>query len=178
MHERTLLNVPIKTATELTDPELEARWEARRIGREHDALRHIWRAFLAQGGPIPVDTVAHSLVGSALETVRETLTRLDEEDLILLRDGAVRLAYPFSGDPTAFTVILPDGAERFACCAIDALGIAPMLGRPIAIRSRCHHCGEPLAFSADRGGPGADADGVMAWIGRRASGERRVCTGL
>jgi hypothetical protein len=49
--------------------------------------------------------------------------------LIRIRDGHVDLAYPFSASPTAFVVRLPDGRERYACCATDALGIAPMVGQ-------------------------------------------------
>ena len=43
----------IKTAEELTDPALEARWAARRAARETDVLRHILRIFVDRGGPIP-----------------------------------------------------------------------------------------------------------------------------
>jgi hypothetical protein len=43
---------------------------------------------------------------------------------------------PFSGVPTAHRVGFPDGQEEFAMCAIDALGIAPMLDQPIEIMSR------------------------------------------
>jgi Alkylmercury lyase len=44
------------------------------------------------------------------------------------------LAYPFSASPTPFLVRLPDGRERHVCCAIDALGIAPMVGQAVEIR--------------------------------------------
>jgi hypothetical protein len=172
------MGVPIKTATELTDPELERRWASRRLDRQSDLLRRIWRAFLDQGEPVPLRTLEDAGGDSERQAVGDALARLDADDLIVLRDGAVRLAYPFSGDPTAFVVVLPGGAERFACCAIDALGIAPMLGQAIGIRGRCHHCEVPLAFAAGPAGPSAEADGVMVWIGRRAPGERRVCTGL
>jgi hypothetical protein len=172
------MTLPIKTAAELIDPELEARWTLRRADRQSEMLRHIWRAFLVQGRLIPVDALVRDLADASPDSVRETLARLDAQDLIWVEAGVVRLAYPFSGDPTAFTVVLPDGRARFACCAIDALGIAPMLGQPITIRSRCHHCGAALRFAADTEGPGLDAGSVMVWIGRRGPGERRVCTGL
>jgi hypothetical protein len=38
-------------------------------------------------------------------------------------DDCIELACPFSGGPTAFALILPGGRERYACCAVDALGI-------------------------------------------------------
>jgi len=109
--------------------------------------------------------------------VRDELTTLDESDLILLEEDEVRLAYPFSALPTPFVVRLEDGRERFACCAIDALGVAAMLEARIVIRSRCHHCGEPLELAVDAAGP-LGAEQVMVWVGRRRPDERRVCTSL
>ena len=66
--------------------------------------------------------------------------------------------------------------DRYVLCAIDALGVAPMLGESVRIRSRCHHCGEPLEFSVDPSGPGPGAEGIMMWAGKRCAGERRAST--
>jgi hypothetical protein len=87
--------------------------------------------------------------------------------LIRIRDGHVDLAYPFSASPTAFVVRLADGRERYACCATDALGIAPMVDQRIEIRSVCHHCGVALELSATPAGPGPEASDVMMWVGKR-----------
>ena len=133
--------------------------------------RRILRAFLDRGGPISVQEIVADLQRGSSEAVHEALSRLDDDDLIRIRDGHVDIAYPFSAAPTAFVVRLRDGRERYACCAIDALGIAPMAGQPIEIRSRCHHCETPLEFSATPGGPGPEAAGVMLWVGKR-TGER------
>jgi hypothetical protein len=170
------MTLPIRTVDELLDAPAVARQAARRAARDSNLLRQVWRAFLARGAPIPVDILARELTAPAAETVRG-LARLDAEDLIVVEAGVVRLAYPFSGDPTAFTVVLPDGRARFVCCALDALGIAPMLGQPIAVRSPCHHCGAAIGFPVDPEGPGPGADGVMVWIGGRDLDERRACTG-
>jgi len=169
--------LPMKTLEELMDPAVEARRAARRAARENDLLRQVWRAFLARGAAIPVDALAGELIAPSPEAVREGLARLDAEDLIVVGDGVVRLAYPFSGEPTAFTVRLPDGRTRFTCCAIDALGIAPMLGQPVTVESRCHHCGAPLAFRVNPEGLGVDAQGVVVWVGQQDPDERRACTG-
>lgn len=88
------------------------------------------------------------------------------------------LAYPFSASPTPFVVRLPDGRERYACCAMDALGMAPMLGQRVEIRSRCHHCGTPLEFSAAPPGPGSEAEGVMLWFGERGDVRDKVADSL
>jgi hypothetical protein len=90
----------------------------------------------------------------------------------------VDVAYPFSAFPTPFVVRLADGQERYACCAIDALGIAPMLAQRVRIRSRCHHCGEPLELGVDPAGSGLEAEGAMVWVGKQGDGERRASTSL
>jgi hypothetical protein len=171
------MRLEIKTAEELRDPELEARWAERREGRQADVLRYVLGAFVERGGPIPVGEIERAFADLTPARVREQLTTLDERDLLLLEEEEVRLAYPFSATPTPFVVRLEDGQERFACCAIDALGIAPMLGTRVVIRSRCHHCGEPLELAVPATGP-LGADEVMVWVGRRDAGERRVCTSL
>ena len=48
--------------------------------------------------------------------------------------GGERAFYPFSGHPTPHRVRF-DGREVYAMCAIDALGVAPMLHRPIEVVS-------------------------------------------
>lgn len=168
----------IKTADELIDPELEARWAARRAARQTDVLQQVLRIFVERDGPVPVDEITTAFPDRAPETVWDTLVSLDEEDLIQVREGRVDIAYPFSTIPTAFVVQLADGRERYACCAIDALGTAPMLGQRVRIRSQCYHCKTPLELSAGPDGPGSDATGVMVWIGKRAGGQRRIATSL
>jgi hypothetical protein len=58
---------------------------------------------------------------------REDLVHIDET-------GSVVVAYPFSGRPTPHRVRF-NGREAFAMCAIDALGIAPMLDIEIEVAS-------------------------------------------
>ncbi len=169
----------IKTADELIDQDLEARWTTRRAARQTHVFQRILRTFLERGGPIHVDgIVAAAVQDGPAEAVHQALVALDGDDLIRIRGGQVDIAYPFSAAPTPFVVRLPGGEERYACCAIDALGIAPMLGQRVEIRSRCHHCKTPLEFRAAPDGPGTDADGVMLWLGKRAEDRRRVADSL
>jgi hypothetical protein len=170
------MTLQIKTALELVDPELEARWTTRRAAREAEILQAILRAFVERPDPVLVDEIIRSFLWRSPADVRAALTRLDEDDLIEIRDGRVDLAYPFSTTPTPFVVHLSGRGDRYACCAIDALGVAPMLGEQIRIRSRCHHCGEPLDFSADPLGVGPGAEGIMMWAGKRCEGEQRAWT--
>jgi hypothetical protein len=172
------MELEIKTAEELVDSALEARWTARREARLTDVLQAVLRAFRDRGGPVSLEEIAVALPGRAVAVVREALVALDDEDLIQLQEDRVEIAYPFSAIPTAFTARFADGAERYACCAIDALGMAPMLGQPVRIRSRCHHCQATLMLQVgpDRVGPGSEA--VMVWVGTRSEDQRRVATSL
>jgi len=172
------MSLEIKTAAELIALDVEGRGTARRDARETELLRRVFRAFVDQPGSIPVEEIVASFPDRAPATVREALATLDAEDLLQLRGQRIELAYPFSAAPTAFVVDLGDGrGERFACCAIDALGLAPMLGRPIRIRSRCHHCAAPLALSVSPAGPAPETTGIMVWVGKRAE-DRRACDSL
>jgi hypothetical protein len=172
------MSLEIKTAAELIALDVEGRGTARRAARETQLLRRVFRAFVEQPGSIAVETIAASSPDHAPTMVREALARLDAEDLLQIRAGRVELAYPFSAAPTAFVVDLGgERGARFACCAVDALGLAPMLGRPVSIRSRCHHCAAPLALSVSPAGPGPEAAAIMVWVGKRAE-DRRACDSL
>lgn len=172
------MSLDIKTADELVDPELEARWTARRGERQDPVFQRILGWFVERGGPIRLDELVASFGDRPREAVLEAVAALDRKDLILLRDDRVEVAYPFAAVPTPFAVILADGQERYACCAIDALGIAAMLRERIRVRSRCHHCGEPVELVVGANGPGAGAADIMVWVGRRGDPDARVCTSL
>ena len=172
------MTLEIRTAEELIDPALEKRWIARRDTRQTDVLQWILWNFVARGGPVAVNAITAAFPDRPPEAVHETVIALDEEDLIQVTDEHVVVAYPFSAIPTPFGVRLAAGPERYACCAIDALGIAPMLGQPVHVRSECHHCRMPLEFSTPPEGPGRDAEGVMVWIEKRAEGQRQIATSL
>jgi len=121
-----------------------------------------------------VEDIIASFDDVPAEVTRQALVALDDDDVILIRDGQIDIAYPFSASPTPFLVQLPGGKERYTCCAMDALGIAPMVGLSVEIRSRCHHCAMPLEFSTSPDGPGLEAEGVMLWIGKRVDDRCRV----
>jgi hypothetical protein len=171
--------VEMRTAAELIALDVEGRGAARRAARETELLQRVLRAFVDQAGPVRVDEIVSAFPAQPSESVLEALAKLDEEDLLRLDSERVDLAYPFSAYPTAFVIDLDEvSGQRFVCCAIDALGIAPMLGRRVRIWSWCHHCAAPMELSVDPSGPGPDADGVMVWVGKRAEDERRACDSL
>ncbi len=170
-----MASLEIKTADELIALDVEGRGRARRAGREALASRRILRIFLDRGGPIPVDEIVAAFRD---DPIHQALAALDNDDLIRIRDGQIDIAYPFSASPTPFVVRLAGAKERYACCAMDALGIAPMVGQPVEIRSRCHHCKMPLEFSVSPDGPGPEAEGVMLWLGKRTDERCKVADSL
>lgn len=162
---------PVRTAAELmADADFEARWTEREsIGpAARAALREILARFVADGGPLEVASLRHP---------PDAIAELDARDLTYVQDGRVILAYPWSGTPTAFAVRLADGRERWACCAIDALGIAAMLGEPVHVRARCHHCEAPLDLHVAPDGPRGAVE-VFAWVGTREDLRGKACTAL
>jgi hypothetical protein len=173
-----LANLVIKTADELGDNDVEARAGVRRVARETPVLRAVLRLFADSGGPVSVAAVAESLAGTEPEAVAKTLATLSDDDLLILRGDSIELAYPFSTAPTSFVVRRADGRERFTCCAIDALGIAPMLNEDVEIITRCHHCNAPLRLTVGPEGPSPDAHDVMMWVTRLRPDDGRACAVL
>jgi hypothetical protein len=170
------MGLEIKTAAELIALDAEGRGVARRAARETDVLLHVLRAFVERPEAVRVDWVVAAFPARPPESVFAALGKLDETDLLRIDAGQVDLAYPFSVSSTPFRVNLGQGrGDRYVCCAIDALGIAPMLGCPVRIQSQCHHCREPMELSVNPSGPGAETLAVMVWVGKRAEDERRAC---
>ena len=161
-----MANLVILTAEEFKALDPLQRQASRRAARQEPLLRVILRTFLQRGGPIPVEDIIAASPDAHPAVLHDALVALDDDDLIRVRDSQIDVAYPFSGAPTPFRVRLSAG-ERYACCATDALGIAPMVGEPLEITSSCHHCGEPLKFVATPHGVGLDAEGLMVWFGKR-----------
>jgi len=162
-----LANLVIMTADEFKVLNPLERQAARRAARQQPLARFILRTFLQRGGPIPVEDIIAASPDGHAAALHDALVALDDADLVRVRAGQIDIAYPFSGAPTPFHLRLSGGRERYACCATDALGIAPMVGEPVEITLSCHHCGEPLKFGATPHGVGLNAEGVMVWFGTR-----------
>jgi hypothetical protein len=168
------VRVEILTAAQILTPERAAEWAARRAQRDDPLLRAIWRQFIDVGGPVTLCPASVALPELAPETLRARAAALDAADLIGLEGDRVQLAYPFTAGPNEFEVVLPGGRARFACCAIDALGVAPMVGVPVMLRSRCHRSGTPLVVDVDPvTGPLRAPPGSLTWVERgRWGGDR------
>ncbi len=123
----------------------------RRDARQGAVLHEVWQQFLDRGGPLAINDIERAFRDRAASEVRASLTALDEADLLLIEDDVIRLAYPF--------------------------GIAPMLDQAVTIRSRCHHCDEPLVIDTEPDGPRSLPE-AMVWIAPRDACAARVASGL
>jgi hypothetical protein len=66
-------------------------------------------------------------------------------------DGEIRAAYPFSPVPTPIQARWPGGPLTHAMCAIDALGMSAMLGRPVTITAAEPGTGRTITVHTDGG---------------------------
>jgi alkylmercury lyase-like protein len=79
------------------------------------------------------------------------LAELAERDVIAFgEDGEIRAAYPFSPAHTPIQVSWEGGPTAYAMCAIDALGISAMLGRPVMITATEPGTGRTITVHANR----------------------------
>lgn len=78
--------------------------------------------------------------GLDIQEIADALAELSMADWIgRITGGQIIAIYPFSPTPTS-TVVAFEGLERYAMCAVDALGVAPLLGQPVQIRAQCPTC--------------------------------------
>lgn len=128
---------------EIPPSKLGAARRARLADEERELYLWILRRFATSGRPSTREI--GGIAGRSKLDAEQALAALAREDLIHLgRDGEIAVCYPFSGRPTAHRVRFPNGNEVFAMCAIDALGVAPMFGEPIEIRSRDPWSGDEI----------------------------------
>ncbi|WP_344213250.1 alkylmercury lyase family protein [Kribbella sancticallisti] len=102
---------------------------------EQEVHRAILRRFASTGRP-PAPADLDELTAYSGRSTADVLRVLHELDAIrLMSDGGIAVAYPFSATPTRHRVRIADRVELYAMCAIDALGISPMVGEDSTIES-------------------------------------------
>jgi Alkylmercury lyase len=150
-----------------------------RHARISEAQRELYfwilRRFATDGRPSSGEVLAAAeRLGLDAEAALETLER---EDLVHRgADGAITVAYPFSGRPTAHRVRFPTGHEVDAMCAIDALGIAPMFGQRIDVESRDPVSGEQVrAWVTPDGAAGWSPESAVVVTGALRSQADACC---
>ncbi|MGH3303756.1 MAG: alkylmercury lyase family protein [Streptosporangiaceae bacterium] len=113
---------------------------------------------------------------------REALAELAEGDFLCIdQDGRITAAYPFSPTVTPHTVQITGGAVAYSMCAIDALGIAEMLGVGVLITSADPSTGETISVSVDGGTAAWEPDTAVVFVGRTTDGcagpSAEICCG-
>lgn len=140
-----------------------SRRGSERTARLTDAERALYRWIIERFALVAPPTAAQLAVQARTLNLDQSdaLAALAREDLVHTdADGAITVAYPFSGRARGHEVTIADRVVQ-AMCAIDALGIAAMLDQPIEIRSR-----DPISGGEIR--VHADPDAVTAWQPERA----------
>jgi hypothetical protein len=99
--------------------------------------------------------------------VAEVLAELGSNDFLCVdQAGDITAAYPFSARPTRHCVRLADNAAVFAMCAIDALGISAMTGRPVVIESADPSTGQPITVNVDGATSSWNPATTVVYVGR------------
>jgi Alkylmercury lyase len=97
----------------------------------------------------------------------QVLAELADGDFLCLDPaGQITAAYPFSALPTRHRVRISGEATVFAMCAIDALGISAMTGRPVVIQSADPRTGEPITVNVDQASSTWDPATAAVYVGR------------
>jgi len=118
--------------------------------------QQVLRSFAATGHA-PAATALADTAARYGTTAAAVLAALHAGDYLQLGpDGQIRAAYPFSGVPTPHLVDIDGGPRVYAMCAIDALGMAAMLGTGVTITSAAPGTGEEVTVTVR-------ADGKTAW---------------
>jgi hypothetical protein len=106
-------------------------------------------AFIATGQPPPrieLERLARSHGGDP----GAALAELAEADVIAVDGGGeIRAAYPFSPVATPIRVSWAGGPVAYAMCAIDALGMSAMLGRPVTVTAAEPESGRAITVNVD-----------------------------
>jgi len=108
-------------------------------------------AFTATGQPPPAAEIERLIRagGGDPQQVRAELTKADL--LAFTAGGEIRAAYPFSPAPTTIRVRWDGGPDVHAMCAIDALGMSAMLGRPVTIIASEPDTSRAITVTVDAG---------------------------
>ena len=128
------------------------KWDQELPPTQDLAWRKILELFGTNGRAPSLLEVAEG-IGVSAEQARAILADLRAHDLLGLDESAttIRYAYPFSSLPTEHRIEL-HGRPLYAVCAIDALGVAGMLGTDATIASCCRACGGRIEVSTAENG--------------------------
>jgi len=145
-----------------------ARFASLPVG-PREVYQAVLRGFAAAGKP-PEPSELEAVARPSGLAVGQLLSELVAADLLGLDDaGRIRMAYPFSTRPTPHKVAIAGGASVYSMCAVDALGIPPMLGTDAVITSADPLTGAPVKVTFSGGLASWDPPGAVLYVGRTGS---------
>jgi len=107
-------------------------------------------AFIATGQPPTPAELARVARGHGGDP-SAVLAELAAADLVAIDGGGgIRAAYPFSPVATPIRVSWDAGPLAYATCAIDALGMSAMLGKPVIVTAAEPETGRSITVAVDR----------------------------
>jgi hypothetical protein len=135
-------------------------------------LRAVHQAVLrsfAETGRAPAPAVLEAAAGPLGVPAQAVVATLVAEDFLTLDEhGLIAAAYPFSAQPTGISVTLPTGVTAASMCAIDALGIASMLGSDTVIDAADPVSGEAVRVTFTGGAAKWQPESTVVFYGARA----------
>jgi hypothetical protein len=136
--------------TQAAGPDLDKGRLAAALTPQARRVHRVVLAAFAETGRAPVRDVLERLAASSGADAAAVLAELADRDVIAFdARGEIRVAYPFSPVPTPIQVRWAGGPVTYAMCAIDALGISAMLGRPVTITAAEPGTGRLITVEAD-----------------------------
>jgi alkylmercury lyase-like protein len=111
--------------------------------------RAVLTAFIATGQP-PTQAELERIARGHNSDPSAALAELAAADIIAIDGrGDIRAAYPFSPVATPIRVSWDGGPRAYAMCAIDALGISAMLGKPVTVTAADPETGRSITVAVD-----------------------------
>jgi hypothetical protein len=133
------------------------------------AYQAVLHAFATTGRPPEPSSLESAIRPSGL-TAAQALAELAAADVLGLDDdGKIRMAYPFSAVATPHVVAISGGPSVYAMCAIDALGIPPMLGADAVITSADPLTGVKITVTFRTGHARWEPASAVVFLGGRGS---------
>ena len=141
---------------------------------EEDIRKFILQEFASNGKPPSLQEIKEKLNIPSLDSVKQTIEKLEKFDLLEREGEKIVSSYPFSAIETPHKVIFKDGHEVNALCATDALGIHFMLEKDLKIQSICPKCNQDIEIVVKNGNIDSFfPEGLLEFF---SIGQRGCCT--
>ncbi|MFC5288504.1 alkylmercury lyase family protein [Actinokineospora guangxiensis] len=149
--------------------------QARLSAPERRLHQRVLRRFLETGIPPTAAWFGEAALACGLDGAAAAET-LAQADLVHFAGERVSVSYPFSGVPTSHVVKIDGCRAVHAMCAVDALGMVPMVGAAGQIDSVDAHTGEPVRVTCADGRWTFLPDAAVMLVAATGSGTSSSCT--